>query len=215
MTGVKKRTICTWAAAAVLIFAAVACRLLDMLYIHSDVMGLTRSAIYIFLFSAWAVSVRNRIIHVRIRRYLSAMSAFMVFWFLIRTVKFHFSPELLSPHLPRCLWYLYYLPMLFIPMLAVLLTVMDRTMKGESIYPDTTPVVQIGNAASTEVTPMQLEVLRLMVEGYGNSAIAQKLHISVHDVKWHIQELFSKTGYNNRVALVGDVINKNFIIPGL
>ena len=47
--------------------------------------------------------------------------------------------------------------MLFIPMLAVLLTVMDRTMKGESIYPDTTPVVQIGNAASTEVTPMQLE----------------------------------------------------------
>lgn len=123
MTGVKKRTICTWAAAAVLIFAAVACRLLDMLYIHSDVMGLTRSAIYIFLFSAWAVSVRNRIIHVRIRRYLSAMAAFMVFWFLIRTVKFHFSPELLSPHLPRCLWYLYYLPMLFIPMLAVLVAV--------------------------------------------------------------------------------------------
>ena len=100
MTGVKKRTICTWAAAAVLIFAAVACRLLDMLYIHSDVMGLTRSAIYIFPFSAWAVSVRNRIIHVRIRRYLSAMSAFMVFWFLIRTVKFHFSPELLSPPAP-------------------------------------------------------------------------------------------------------------------
>ena len=96
-----------------------------------------------------------------------------------------------------------------------LLTVMDRTMKGESIYPDTTPVVQIGNAASTEVTPMQLEVLRLMVEGYSNPAIAQKLHISVHDVKWHIQELFSKTGYNNRVALVGDVINKNFIVPGL
>ena len=96
-----------------------------------------------------------------------------------------------------------------------LLTVMDRTMKGESIYPDTTPVVQIGNAASTEVTPMQLEVLRLMVEGYSNPAIAQKLHISVHDVKWHIQELFSKTGYNNRVALVGDVINKDFIVPGL
>lgn len=123
MTGVKKRTICTWAAAAVLIAVAILCRLLDMLYIHSDVMGLTRSAIYIFLFSAWAVSVRNRIIHVRIRCYLTAVAAFMVFWFLIRTVKFHFSPELLSPHLPRCLWYLYYLPMLFIPMLAVLVAV--------------------------------------------------------------------------------------------
>ena len=96
-----------------------------------------------------------------------------------------------------------------------LLSVMDRTMKGESIYPDTTPVIQIGNAASTELRPMQLEVLRLMVEGYSNPAIAEKLHISVHDVKWHIQELFSKTGYSNRVALVGDVINKNFIVPGL
>ena len=92
---------------------------------------------------------------------------------------------------------------------------MDRTMNGESIYPDTTPVIRIGNAASTEVTPMQLEVLRLMVRGYSNPAIARELHISVHDVKWHIQELFDKTGYNNRVALVGDVINKNFIVPGL
>lgn len=96
-----------------------------------------------------------------------------------------------------------------------LLSVMDRTMNGESIYPDTTPVIRIGNAASTEVTPMQLEVLRLMVRGYSNPAIARELHISVHDVKWHIQELFDKTGYNNRVALVGDVINKNFIVPGL
>lgn len=96
-----------------------------------------------------------------------------------------------------------------------LLSVMDRTMNGESIYPDTTPVIRIGNAASSEVTPMQLEVLRLMVRGYSNPAIARELHISVHDVKWHIQELFDKTGYNNRVALVGDVINKNFIVPGL
>lgn len=123
MAGAKKRTICTWAVAAVLVFAAVVCRFLDMLYLHSDVMGLTRSAIYIFLFSAWAVSVRNRIIHVRIRRYLTAVAAFMVFWFLIRTVKFHFPLELLSPHLPRYLWYLYYLPMLFIPMLGVLVAV--------------------------------------------------------------------------------------------
>lgn len=96
-----------------------------------------------------------------------------------------------------------------------LLTVMDKTMAGESIYPDTTPVIQIGNAASTEVTLMQLEILRLMVKGYSNPAIAAELHISVNDVKWHIKELFEKTGYTNRVSLVGDVINKEFIVPGL
>ena len=96
-----------------------------------------------------------------------------------------------------------------------LLTVMDRTMSGESVYPDTTPVIKIGNAVSTEVTPMQLKVLRLMVKGYSNPAIAQELSISVHDVKWHIKELFEKTGYSSRVELVGDVINKEFIVPGL
>lgn len=96
-----------------------------------------------------------------------------------------------------------------------LLAVMDRTMNGESIYPDTTPVIQIGNAESTEVTPMQLDILRLMVKGMSNPIIAKELYISVDDVKWHIKELYEKTGYNNRVALVGAVIKKNFIIPGL
>lgn len=96
-----------------------------------------------------------------------------------------------------------------------LLTVMDRTMNGESIYPDTTPVIQIGNAKSTDVSSMQLEVLRLMVRGLSNPTIARELHISVADVKWHIQQLYDKTGYNNRVALVGAVIKKDFIVPGL
>lgn len=96
-----------------------------------------------------------------------------------------------------------------------LLAVMDRTMNGESIYPDTTPVIQIGNAKSTEVTPMQLNILRLMVKGMSNPTIASELHISVDDVKWHIKELYEKTGYNSRVTLVGAIIKKNFIIPGL
>lgn len=98
---------------------------------------------------------------------------------------------------------------------AELLEVMDRTMDGESIYPDTTPVIQIGNAVSTEVTPMQLEVLRLVVDGYTNPAIAEKLHTSVDNVKWHLKELYQKTGYTDRVGLVGAVIDKAFIVPGL
>ncbi len=96
-----------------------------------------------------------------------------------------------------------------------LLTVMDRTMNGESVYPDTTPVIQLGSAASTEVTPMQFAVLRLLVKGYTNPAIAQELYISVDDVKWHLKELYQKTGYTDRVSLAGAVIDKSFIVPGL
>ena len=96
-----------------------------------------------------------------------------------------------------------------------LLAVMDRTMDGESIYPDTTPVIKIGTAKSTDLTPMQLSVLRLMVQGHSNPAIAKELHISVDDVKWHIKGLYDKTGYNSRITLVGAVIKKDFIVPGL
>ena len=96
-----------------------------------------------------------------------------------------------------------------------LLAVMDRTMDGESIYPDTTPVIRIGTAKSTDLTPMQLSVLRLMVQGHSNPAIAKELHISVDDVKWHIKGLYDKTGYNSRITLVGAVIKKDFIVPGL
>lgn len=62
---------------------------------------------------------------------------------------------------------------------------------------------------------MQLNILRLMVKGMSNPTIASELHISVDDVKWHIKELYEKTGYNSRVTLVGAIIKKNFIIPGL
>lgn len=60
-----------------------------------------------------------------------------------------------------------------------------------------------------------LEVLRLVVDGYTNPAIAEKLHISVDNVKWHLKELYQKTGYTDRVGLVGAVIDKAFIVPGL
>ena len=56
--------------------------------------------------------------------------------------------------------------------------------------------------------------MRLLVQGKRDSEISAEMHISVDAVRWHIKELFSKTGYNNRVALACDVINKDLIVPG-
>ncbi|MGM9573311.1 MAG: histidine kinase N-terminal 7TM domain-containing protein [Hominicoprocola sp.] len=75
-----------------------------------------RSVIYIVLFAAWGFSVRRRIIHPQVRRYLTAVSALMVFWVTVRTIRHLFAD---SPWGTRHLWYLYYLPMLSIPLLAV------------------------------------------------------------------------------------------------
>ena len=75
-----------------------------------------RSVIYIMLFAAWGISVCRRIIQPQVRRYLNAISALMVFWVTARTLRHLFAE---TPWALRHLWYLYYLPMLFIPLLAL------------------------------------------------------------------------------------------------
>lgn len=75
-----------------------------------------RSAIYIFLFSAWGVSLSVRIVQTHTRRYLLSISALMVLWLLLRSIKYAAPLESVC----RYLWYGYYLPLLFIPMFSLL-----------------------------------------------------------------------------------------------
>lgn len=75
-----------------------------------------RTSIYFVLFVAWGISVRNRIIQPQVRRYLIAISVLMGFWIAIRGIKYSLDT---CVWLMRYLWYLYYLPMLFIPVLAL------------------------------------------------------------------------------------------------
>ncbi|MBR4341589.1 MAG: response regulator transcription factor [Lachnospiraceae bacterium] len=82
-----------------------------------------------------------------------------------------------------------------------ILSVMERTMKGERIYPDTTPELTIGNAKSIEFTRMEIDVLRELTTGATNKEIADKLFISPTTVNFHINNLLLKTGYKNRVQL--------------
>ncbi|MBO5573736.1 MAG: response regulator transcription factor [Clostridium sp.] len=82
-----------------------------------------------------------------------------------------------------------------------ILSVMDRTMAGESVYPDSAPVLTLGNARSVEFTPKELEVLREMTMGLTNNAIAEKLFIDVTTVKSHVTHMLQKTGFQNRTEL--------------
>ncbi len=83
----------------------------------------------------------------------------------------------------------------------VLLEIMDRTMAGESLYPDTTPVLKLGLADSLEFTARELEVLRELTSGDTDDVIAERLHVSVHTVKKHIKSMFQKTGFTSRTQL--------------
>lgn len=82
-----------------------------------------------------------------------------------------------------------------------ILNVMDRTMAGESVYPDCAPKVHLGLADSSEFTERELDVLRIMTSGASNSTIAKTLHISEYTVKNHIRHMMEKTGFKSRTEL--------------
>ena len=95
-----------------------------------------------------------------------------------------------------------------------ILDILDRTMAGEHIFPDSTPELKLGDSSSSEFTDRELEVLRLVVAGETDAAIAEKLYMSVRTVKHHIQSMKDKTGFRNRTELAvrararGLIINK-------
>ncbi|MBQ8960645.1 MAG: response regulator transcription factor [Ruminococcus sp.] len=100
-----------------------------------------------------------------------------------------------------------------------LIEIMDRTMSGGSVYPMTRPVVELGNAVSTELTDAELTVLRELVTGASNKEIGRVLHMSPNTVKRHISDMLEKTGFKSRLQLaikarVGGLVINNRDISG-
>jgi DNA-binding CsgD family transcriptional regulator len=52
------------------------------------------------------------------------------------------------------------------------------------------------------LTPRELEVLATLAEGLPNKAIARRLNISLHTVKFHLESLFRKLGARTRTEAV-------------
>lgn len=93
-----------------------------------------------------------------------------------------------------------------------LLDIMKRTMNGEHIYPDETPVVHIGEATNHDFTERELDVLKELTTGDTNAEIAKRLFISVATVKSHIQHLMEKTGFKTRTELVSEARGLGIVI---
>jgi two-component system nitrate/nitrite response regulator NarL len=52
------------------------------------------------------------------------------------------------------------------------------------------------------LTPREVEVLALVGEGLSNKAIARRLTISAHTVKYHLEAIFAKLGVRSRAEAV-------------
>ena len=96
-----------------------------------------------------------------------------------------------------------------------LLEIMDRTMAGERVFPDKPPVTALGLAKSIEFTERELDVLRLLAEGLTDKEIADTLFLGVSTVRYHVNNLISKTGFSTRTELAVNAVRGGIVIPGI
>lgn len=78
-----------------------------------------------------------------------------------------------------------------------------ETLAGASVQPV---------ADGPDLTPRELEVLRMIAEGAANKAIAWKLGISEHTVKFHVASILSRLGAGTRTEAVTIGIRRGLIL---
>ena len=99
-----------------IVAAAYSCRMLAMFDIGGVYVSYIRAALYLLLFSLWGFSIDRRIIQKQALHCLRLTAALMLVWLVLRTLKYEVVTDMT---VARYIWYLYYLSLLFIPLLGV------------------------------------------------------------------------------------------------
>jgi DNA-binding NarL/FixJ family response regulator len=65
-------------------------------------------------------------------------------------------------------------------------------------------IINISKPSSkeTDFTDREIEILKCICDGLTNDQIAEKIHLSPDTIKWHRNNLLSKTGCSNTAALI-------------
>jgi DNA-binding NarL/FixJ family response regulator len=81
--------------------------------------------------------------------------------------------------------------------------VVDGSQAADVVMHDARVATGLAPLPETEaralLTPRELEVLSAIGEGLTNKAIARRLDISLHTVKFHVESLFRKLGARTRI----------------
>ena len=86
--------------------------------------------LFAIIFTFWTIRLCYKLYDKKTRRYILIIGILIIFWMLIRIIKGIID----LPYLERICWYLYYLPLIFIPTLyyissSSLLGKMNKTKK--------------------------------------------------------------------------------------
>ncbi|NVK37420.1 MAG: response regulator transcription factor [Gammaproteobacteria bacterium] len=86
----------------------------------------------------------------------------------------------------------------------VLLNTIEQLLEGDRVYPEHTKSV-------FNLTPRQLDVLRLLSEGYPNKVICRELNLSEATVKTHLRALYNILDVHTRLQCVNTAREHNLI----
>lgn len=83
-----------------------------------------------------------------------------------------------------------------------------RTLSGQSVYPEDTPVLFPNKAMLTD---KEISILRLVCMEYSRKEISEKLNMSENTIRNYINKILDKTGYENIARLAIFAIANGYI----
>lgn len=84
----------------------------------------------------------------------------------------------------------------------VMLEAIEHVLDGGTWFPVSNEELHSPKHGEKKITRRQMEVLKLVAEGYSNKQIAEQLYISETTIKSHISALFNILGVSNRTQCV-------------
>ena len=89
--------------------------------------------------------------------------------------------------------------------------VIDDVLNGKKVFPEPRSITMPSGEAP--LTDRETQVLRLLCMNYSRAEIADKLSVSEHTVKRHIQNMLDKTGFGSVVSLAVYMVSNGWINP--
>ena len=104
-----------WLVVAAVVVTAAVIRLVNNQNTSDDVLftDFIRSLLHIGLITAWGFSLYRRVVQKQARHYLCGIAVLMILWLNFKVAKYYICTDI---NISRYLWYLYYLPLIGIPL---------------------------------------------------------------------------------------------------
>jgi DNA-binding NarL/FixJ family response regulator len=92
------------------------------------------------------------------------------------------------------------------------LLLLEPELIREIVMPTSRPAADTAFEVMEELTDREIEVLRMLAEGFSNKEIASRLGISDHTVKFHISSILAKLGASSRTEAVTVGVRNGLIL---